>query len=180
MSEVLKDILIAIGPALTTGLLAIVLFKVQSNENRQKSREDKTNDLLIKIEAATNRLTAHDETVTELKQVTSQLCENENANRQGIKMLIRYMLRRYHGEYMFRGYITSHEKQEFLELYDVYHAMGGNGTGTGWMNEVCELPVRDDLGAVNPYLEILQMKKDVTKSKAKSKTQRTKQDSPEE
>ncbi|EJW96822.1 hypothetical protein EVA_15072 [gut metagenome] len=65
------------------------------------------------------------------------------------------MLQRYHAEYMMQGFVTSRQKRDFLEAYAVYEEKGGNGTAEGWKREISELPVRDDLAVVNPYLEIL-------------------------
>ncbi len=94
-----------------------------------------------------------------LSEIAKELKTATEQNSEGVKVLMRYMLQRYHAAYMMRGFITSHEKQEFLEAYQVYHAKGGNGTGESWKREVDTLPVRDDVPVVNPYLELMKKEK---------------------
>ena len=95
-----------------------------------------------------------------LSEIAQRLKEATEVNGEGVKVMMRYMLQRYHAEYMLQGFITSHQKTEFLEAYEIYHAKGGNGTAEGWKNELCELPVRDDLPVTNPYLEMMKSKKE--------------------
>ena len=107
------------------------------------------------IQANTAKLADHDALIVSLSEIARQLQVSTEINSEGVKVLMRYMLQRYHATYMMRGFITSHEKQEFLEAYYVYHDKGGNGTGESWMREVDGLPVRDDVPVINPYLEML-------------------------
>ena len=107
------------------------------------------------IQANTAKLADHDALIVSLSEIARQLQVSTEINSEGVKVLMRYMLQRYHATYMMRGFITSHEKQEFLEAYYVYHDKGGNGTGESWMREVDGLPVRDYVPVINPYLEML-------------------------
>lgn len=45
-----------------------------------------------------------------------------------------------------RGYTTLMEFDNITELYNVYHSMGGNGTGTELYERVRKLPIRDEIG----------------------------------
>lgn len=65
------------------------------------------------------------------------------------------MLKMYHAEFMAQGYITTDQKTIFLECYQVYEAKGGNGVAVGWKKAIEELPVRDDIPTVSPFLQVL-------------------------
>lgn len=143
------------GAALTTGLFAIILERMKKSDSDRTRRLVKQDEVLAEIQENTDKLATHEDTINILSEMAAELKEATDVNSEGVKVLMRYMLQRYHASYMIRGYITSHEKTEFLEAYHVYHSKGGNGTGEGWMKEVCSLPVRDDLPTINPYLEML-------------------------
>lgn len=68
--------------------------------------------------------------------------KDRNANSKGTMLLLRVQLIEYHAEWQERGYVTKHGLQNFLEMYDAYHALGGNGMVTELLNEVKELPIR--------------------------------------
>lgn len=40
------------------------------------------------------------------------------------------------------GYIASYAYQTFCEIYEAYHALGGNGMGTKMKEEIDELHIR--------------------------------------
>lgn len=68
--------------------------------------------------------------------------KDRDANSKGTMLLLRVQLIEYHAEWKARGYVTKHSLQNFLEMYDVYHALGGNGMVTELLNEVKELPIK--------------------------------------
>lgn len=149
----------ACGSALVAGLFGVVMWYLQKQEKQGKLRDEDTRKRLDMIHANTEKLASHDALIVSLSEIARQLKEATDQNSEGVKVLMRYMLQRYHATYMMRGFITSHEKQEFLEAYTVYHSKGGNGTGESWKREVDTLPVRDDVPVVNPYLEMLKENK---------------------
>lgn len=61
----------------------------------------------------------------------------------GMQILLKENLKKLHKEYVDRGSITSDEFDDFKFQYDTYHSLGGNGTGTKWYDEVCDLPIVD-------------------------------------
>lgn len=69
--------------------------------------------------------------------------KDRNASDKGIMLLLRWQLKSWHKEYVSRGYITSVELSEFLETYDAYHALNGNGVATLWKEEIECLEIRD-------------------------------------
>lgn len=156
------EIVTALGPVFVTGLFGVVMWRLERSDkdrrrhlDEQDKRLEEQDRALEAIKANTARLSAHDDLIASLSDISKELKAATEGNSAGVKVLMRYMLQRYHATYMMRGYITSHEKTEFLEAYEVYHAKGGNGTGESWKRDVDELPVRDDLPVLNPYLEIL-------------------------
>lgn len=150
----------AIGPALTAGLFGLVMWQLQKADADRKANRSKSDEQFARIEANTRRSQLNEEAIAELGLITARLKDSAESNDEGLKLIMRYLLQRYHAEYMLQGFLTSRQKTEFLEAYEIYHAKGGNGTAEGWKNELCELPVRDDLPVTNPYLEMLKRKKE--------------------
>lgn len=68
--------------------------------------------------------------------------QKRDANSKGTMLLLRVQLIEYHEEWMSRGYVTKHGIENFLEMYNAYHALGGNGMVTHLLEEVNELPIK--------------------------------------
>lgn len=69
--------------------------------------------------------------------------KNRDANSKGTMLLLRVQLIEYHEEWTKRGYVTKHGIENFIEMYDAYHALGGNGMVTQLLEEVKELPIKN-------------------------------------
>lgn len=69
--------------------------------------------------------------------------KDRNANSKGTMLLLRVQLIEYHAEWAKRGYITKHGLDNFLEMYEAYHALGGNGMVTHLLEEVKELQIKN-------------------------------------
>lgn len=69
--------------------------------------------------------------------------KDRDANSKGTMLLLRVQLIEYHEEWTKRGYITKHGIENFMEMYDAYHSLGGNGMVTHLLQEVKELPIKD-------------------------------------
>ena len=65
-----------------------------------------------------------------------------NANNKGMILLLRVKMIEYHKEWTERGYITAHGIENFLEMYDAYHSLGGNGMVTHLKEDVQKLEIR--------------------------------------
>ena len=143
------------GGALVTGFFGIVLWWLQKADADRKENRRQSDERMERIEQNTILLQKHEKTMATLTEVATALKEASDSNGEGVKIIMRYMLQRYHAEYMLQGWVSSAQKRDFLEAYTVYHAKGGNGTAEGWKREVCTLPVRDDLPVANAYLELL-------------------------
>lgn len=66
-----------------------------------------------------------------------------DANSKGTLLLLRVQLIEYHREWMERGYSTKHGIENFMEMYEAYHSLGGNGMVTHLLEEVKELPIKN-------------------------------------
>lgn len=53
--------------------------------------------------------------------------------------------------YILSGEITLEELETLTEIYEGYHGLGGNGTGTEIYERCCELPVVRERTKWNPY-----------------------------
>ena len=65
--------------------------------------------------------------------------KERNANSKGTMLLLRVQLIEYHDRYTTLGHIPSYAYQNFCEMYEAYHSLGGNGVITKMYNEICEL-----------------------------------------
>lgn len=69
--------------------------------------------------------------------------KDRDANAKGTMLLLRVQLIEYHEEWTKRGYTTKHGLENFIEMYQAYHDLGGNGMVTHLMEEVEKLQTRD-------------------------------------
>ena len=67
---------------------------------------------------------------------------DRDANSKGTMLLLRVQLIEYHDKYMKLGEIPSCAYQNFQEMYEAYHALGGNGMVTKMKNEIEELHLK--------------------------------------
>lgn len=61
-----------------------------------------------------------------------------------LKILLKSQLKEYYLEYTERGYVTTDELDACIEIYETYHNLGGNGTGTKMIEDVKRLPIKED------------------------------------
>lgn len=68
--------------------------------------------------------------------------KDRDANSKGTMLLLRVQLIEYHDRYMTKGDIPSYAYENFTEMYDAYHALGGNGMVTKMKQEIEELHLK--------------------------------------
>ena len=68
--------------------------------------------------------------------------KDRDANGKGTMLLLRVQLIEYHDRYMKEGHIPSYALENFIEMYEAYHDLGGNGMVTEMYKEVLELEIR--------------------------------------
>ena len=65
-----------------------------------------------------------------------------HAMHEGMRCLMRQQIIEVHAVTTRKGYITYLELQHVSQVYDAYHALGGNGSATELMEDIKGLPVR--------------------------------------
>lgn len=68
--------------------------------------------------------------------------KDRDANHTGTMLLLRVHLIEYHDKYTELGEISSYAYQNFIEMYEAYHALGGNGMITKMKEEIEELHLK--------------------------------------
>lgn len=68
--------------------------------------------------------------------------KERDANAKGTMLLLRVQLIEYHDKYMKTQEIPSYAYDNFVEMYEAYHALGGNGMVTKMYNEIKELHLK--------------------------------------
>lgn len=70
--------------------------------------------------------------------------KSEDANSRGTMLLLRVQLIEYHDRYIALGHIPSYAYENFVEMYEAYHSLGGNGMVTHMYEEVKKLEIRKE------------------------------------
>jgi len=99
---------------------------------------------------------AHEDRKKEKAQELAQI----HANSEGIKLMLKYMLERYHAEYMTQGFITPDQRRSYSDIYEAYVGLHGNGEGTKMKEEIMNLQIRTDMHPVNPFITLLKKSAD--------------------
>lgn len=68
--------------------------------------------------------------------------KDRDANTKGTMLLLRVQLIEYHDRYIALGSIPSYAYENFCEMYEAYHKLGGNGMITKMKEEIEELHLR--------------------------------------
>lgn len=68
--------------------------------------------------------------------------KDRDANSKGTMLLLRVQLIEYHDKYVSLGEIPSYAYDNFNEMYEAYHALGGNGMVTKMHEEIQELHLK--------------------------------------
>ncbi len=67
---------------------------------------------------------------------------DRDANSKGTMLLLKVQLIEYHDKYMKLGEIPTYAYTNFVEMYEAYHELGGNGMITKMYNEIQELHLK--------------------------------------
>lgn len=65
--------------------------------------------------------------------------KDRNAQEKGIMLLLRVQLIEYHDKYMRKGKIPTYAFQNFEDMYQCYHELGGNSMAEKMHEEINEL-----------------------------------------
>lgn len=70
--------------------------------------------------------------------------KSRDANSKGTMLLLKVQLIEYHDKYMKKGTIPSYAYDNFVEMYDAYHELGGNGMVTHMYEEIKTLKMNKE------------------------------------
>lgn len=68
--------------------------------------------------------------------------KDRDANSKGTMLLLRVHLIEYHDKYTILGSIPSYAYENFCEMYEAYHELGGNGMITKMKEEIDEIHLK--------------------------------------
>lgn len=86
-----------------------------------------------------------------LQQKDRERENNLKAQSMGIMLVLRYMLRRYHSEYMLQGKITYNQYKDWEDMFSVYESLGGNSVAKDWNKDIVELEKTDSASEMSLY-----------------------------
>lgn len=81
--------------------------------------------------------------VSHARAGVTETTDTVHAMHEGMRCLMRQQIIGIHSDATRRGYITYLEQQHVTQVYDAYHALGGNGSATELMEDIKGLPVRE-------------------------------------
>ncbi|WP_294785374.1 hypothetical protein [uncultured Eubacterium sp.] len=118
MNDLLLQTYLIALPIILTALMGYIVWLLQEQRKQKKADVIERNE---RIEV-------------ERKQ--------REANSHGTMLLLRVQLIEYHDKYMQLGEIPSYAYENFNEMYDAYHKLGGNGMVTKMKQEIEELHLK--------------------------------------
>lgn len=135
--DILLQTYYTVLPIITTSLMGYVIWVLQNNRKKEAFRIEEENKRIEEDNRKQQALT------------------------EGTRMILLYMLERLYEEYKIQDYVTHEQRDRFHNIYDAYHALGGNGYGTALWETVQELEIRNDADGVSPFVKMLkQMNKE--------------------
>lgn len=84
-----------------------------------------------------------------------EIASIRKANSEGIKLILRYMLKRYHSEYMLQEKITYNQYKDWIDLWKAYEALNGNSIAEEWNDDIEKLDKCDSISDMSIYESIL-------------------------
>lgn len=70
------------------------------------------------------------------KKEKTEAEKRQAAQSQGIMLILRYMLQRYHGEYRMQKEITYNQYKNWKDIYQIYKDLGGNSIAEEWNEDI--------------------------------------------
>lgn len=70
--------------------------------------------------------------------------KQRNANSKGTMLLLRVQLIEYHDKYMERNEIPTYAYENFIEMYEAYHELGGNGMAERMKEDIKSLKINNE------------------------------------
>ena len=77
------------------------------------------------------------------------------ANSEGIKLVLRYMLHRYHTEYKIQGKITESQYKDWMDIHAAYKALNGNSMADEWNEDIRKMEKCSYIDTISPFESLM-------------------------
>lgn len=112
-----------------------------------------------------NQKTKEQERDEQIIEKEKEALRVRKANSEGIKLILRYMLKRYHSEYMLQGKMTYSQYKDWMDIYSAYSALHGNSIATDWNADIEALPKCESMSDMSPFEAMLRRSLEQEESK---------------
>ncbi len=123
----LLDVYNVLLPIILTGLMGWIGAMITKQKKEKKIAED------------------------QIKLKEEKIAQIRHANSEGIKIVLRYMLGRYHTEYMAQGKITYTQYENWIDIFNAYTALNGNSIAVEWNNDIENIEKCDKLNTLSVF-----------------------------
>jgi len=93
------------------------------------------------------------------KKEKTEAEKRQAAQSQGIMLILRYMLQRYHGEYRMQKEITYNQYKNWKDIYQIYTDLGGNSIAEEWNEDIEHMNKCESVQEMPIYEAILKNQK---------------------
>lgn len=93
------------------------------------------------------------------KKEKTEAEKRQAAQSQGIMLILRYMLQRYHGEYCMQKEITYNQYKNWKDIYQIYTDLGGNSIAEEWNEDIERMNKCESVQEMSIYEAILKNQK---------------------
>lgn len=93
------------------------------------------------------------------KKEKTEAEKRQAAQSQGIMLILRYMLQRYHGEYRMQKEITYNQYKNWKDIYQIYTDLGGNSIAEEWNEDIERMNKCESVQEMSIYEAILKNQK---------------------
>ncbi len=125
--EFILDVYNILLPIILTGLMGWIGTMLSDQKKEKKAAEDI------------------------VKKKEEKIAQIRHANSEGIKLVLRYMLNRYHTEYMIQGKITYSQYKDWIDIFKAYTALDGNSIAMEWNEDIEHMEKCDTLDQMSVF-----------------------------
>ena len=93
------------------------------------------------------------------KKEKTEAEKRQAAQSQGIMLILRYMLQRYHGEYRMQKEITYNQYKNWKDIFQIYTDLGGNSIAEEWNEDIERMNKCESVQEMSIYEAMLKNQK---------------------
>lgn len=120
-------------------LTAIVNCVIKRNEKKDKKNE-KLDEVLVELKSLSKKVDTLDTKVSNLEERLTNVEAGLEITKSGTQRLLRAELRRVYKEWVKKGYCPTDVKEDFEDMYTIYHNLGKNGVMDKNRDKLMALP----------------------------------------